>query len=322
MAARRLKELRPGETFTLYLVVRRRELRTRRDGAPYLALEFGDSSGRLPGNIWDDAERIYGELSEGDVVKVQGVVEQYRDAPQVAVKRIRKARPDDPVTPADLLPAAARPPEEMMAELKDLLAQVAHPHLKTLLSAFFDDETFAAQFGIAPAGKLWHHNRLGGLLEHTLGLCRLCNLLVDRYPEVDRDLLLCGAALHDIGKIQEYAYRTYIDYTDRGRLVGHITLGAQWVYEKAREIDGFPDDLLDRLVHLVISHQGDYGTPVKPMTREAFLLHFADEIDSKMDAFRRMAAEQPEGERWKFVRLLDRHLDLGASGDDMEPQEG
>ncbi len=314
---RYLRDLEVGETFTSFVVIRRKELRTRRSGGPYLMLEFGDRSGRLTGNIWDDGERLYHELEEGGVIKLQGIIEQYRDTRQVAVKRLRRASPDDPVDPADLIPASDIDPQEALGRLRRLTAGIGNPHLRALLSRFLDDEDFSARFARAPGGKLWHHNRLGGLIEHTLALCRLCRILGRLYPEADRDLLLAGAVLHDIGKIEEYSYDTFIDYSGRGRLVGHITLGAQWVAERAADTQGFPPDLLDRLLHLILSHQAEHGSPVQPSTREAFLLHYADQIDAKMDAFRRISRELTEGERWKFVRLLDRYIDLGG---DEEPE--
>ena len=309
---RYLRECQVGETFAGFVVVRRKELRMRRDGEPYLVLEFGDRSGRLSGNIWEDGQRLYGELEEGGIVKLQGVIEQYRDTRQVAVKRLRRAGPDDTVDPADLLPASEIDPAEALEKLGRIAGTIGTPHLRALLLSFLEDGDFTARFCRAPGGKLWHHNRIGGLIEHTLSLCRLCRILARLYPEADRDLLIAGAILHDIGKVEEYRYDTFIDYSDRGRLVGHITLGAQWVAGRAAGIDGFPPDLLDRLIHLILSHQAEHGSPVQPSTREAFLLHYADQIDSKMDAFRRISGELSEGERWKFVRLLDRFIDLGG----------
>jgi len=302
------------------VVVRGKELKSRKDGGQYLRLEFGDRSGRMFGNIWDDAEALFKDFGEGDVVKIQAGVEQFRDSRALTVRRIRKVRPSDEVDYADLTPAVSGDIDMMFARLLKMVGLVRNDNLRALLDSFFNDEGFSSAFKRAPAGKLWHHNRLGGLLEHTLTTVRLCRWLARLYPEADRDLLLTGALLHDIGKIEEYNYDVLIDYSDRGRLVGHIVLGAQWIARNTAEIEGFPAALLDAVQHLVLSHQGgpEQGSPTAPKTREAFLLHFADEIDSKMDAFNRLEAERLPGERWKFVNLLGRHLDLGAVEADNE----
>jgi len=308
---RGLRDFEVGETFTGYFVIRRKELRSKRDGGFYLALEFGDRTGRLSGNIWDDAERLYAELNEGEAVKLQGFIETYRDSKQVGVKRIRPIRPDDQIDPASLIPSIEGDTWEMLERLKRIVGGMKNEHLKRLLSLFLDDPDFVEAFTRAPGGKLWHHNRLGGLMQHTLSLVRLVRLLGRFYPEIDRELLTAGAILHDIGKIEEYCYSTMIDYSDRGRLVGHISIGAQWIARRAADIPDFPAGLLDQLVHLVLSHQAEFGSPVQPATREAFILHYADQMDSKLDAFNRIAAEPVAG-RWKYVKLLERFIDLGV----------
>ncbi|MFC2150260.1 3'-5' exoribonuclease YhaM family protein [Calditrichota bacterium] len=305
---RYLKELEIGEKFDAFLVLRAKELLSKRDGEPYLKLEFGDRSGRLTGMIWEDAEQVYQQLFEGDVVKVRGMIEAYRDSKQVSIKMLRKAKSDDNFDPADFLPMTDVDPAILFAQLREITDDVKNKHLKQLLLEFFDDSNFAARWQVAPAGKLWHHNRIGGLVEHTLSLTRLCLVLADHYENVDKDLLIAGAILHDIGKVEEYAYETHIDYTDRGRLVGHITLGAQWTQNRIDKISNFPRELGDKLIHLILSHQDEFGSPVRPAFVEAFLLNYADLIDSKMDALKRISGDLQEGEQWKFVNLLQRHI--------------
>lgn len=313
-----LRDHQVGETFTGFVVLRSKDLRTKRDGTPYLTLEFGDRSGRMTGIIWEDGERIYRELDVGGVIKLQGMIEQYRDSLQIAVKKLRRAEPEDNVDPAGFIKTTDEDPHVYLDKLRKIAATVGNHFLRELLNDFLADEDFSDALLRSPGGKLWHHNRLGGLLEHTLGVCQVCRFLVRIYPEADRDLLIAGAILHDIGKIEEYQYDTFIDYSDRGRLVGHITLSVQWVAERAGKIEGFPPELLDSLNHLVLSHQGEHGSPVQPATREAFLLHFADQIDSKMDALKRIEGELQPDERWKFVRLLDRFIDFGGTSDDKD----
>lgn len=305
-----LKDHLPGEVFTGFALLHAIAIRVKRDGGNYLAVEFGDRSGRLQGNIWEDAERLNQQFQPGQVVKVKGLVEEFEGRRKLNVRQIRPAKDEDNVDPATFLPTIDGDPQELFNRLLRIISRLNNPFLKRLLESFFCDAKVASMFMRAPAGKLWHHNRLGGLLEHTLSLTNLTRRLARHYPDVDRDLLLTGAILHDIGKLEELRYDTLFDYTDRGRLVGHITLGAQWTAERAANIEGFPPELLDRLLHLILSHQGEHGSPVSPMTREAFLLNYADEIDSKMDALKRIAAE-PGGGRWRFVKLLDRWIDTG-----------
>ena len=308
-----LRDYEAGESFTGFFVLRSRELRTRRDGAPYLVLEFGDCSGRLFGNIWDDAERIYRDFETGRIVKMEATIESYKGTNQVAVKRIRNVVPEDEVDNSDFIEATTIDVEKAYAKLCRIVDVLKNEHLQELLQIFLNDPEFEKSFKQAPGGKLWHHNRIGGLIEHTMAVLRLCRMMSRFYPEADGDILVAGAILHDIGKIEEYRYETAIDYTERGRLVGHITIGASWVREKATTVEGFPPETLDRLIHLILSHQGEleHGSPVQPSTREAFLLHFADLIDSKMDALSRIRRKIPDDERWTFVKLLQRYIDVG-----------
>ena len=313
IAGRHLRDYEVGESFTGFFVLRSRELRTRRDGAPYIVMEFGDCSGRLFGNIWDDAERLYHDFETGCIVKMQATIESYRGTNQVSIKRIRNLVPEDDVDNRDFIEATTIDVDKAYAKLCRIVGGFKNTHLQELLNTFLDDPEFEKSFKRAPGGKLWHHNRIGGLIEHTVAVLRLCRMMSRFYPEADTDLMVSGAILHDIGKIEEYRYDTAIDYTEHGRLVGHITIGASWVSEKAANIKEFPQETLDRLIHLILSHQGElaHGSPVQPSTREAFLLHFADLIDSKMDALSRIRRKIPDDERWTFVKLLGRYIDVG-----------
>lgn len=303
-----LKDFEVGESFTGFFVIRNRDLRTRRNGMPYLTIEIGDRSGRLKGNIWDDAEMLYEQLAVDTVVKIKGMIETYQGTKQVGIKQIRRANADDKFDYGNFLPVTIIDIPAGIEKLRRITKGMSNHFLRDLLNLFLEDENIIDGLKRAPGGKLWHHNRLGGLLEHTLGVLRLCRMMGRFYPESDGELLAAGAILHDIGKIEEFKYQLSLDYTDRGRLVGHIVLGAEWITERAGQIENFPADLLDRLVHLVLSHQGEFGSPVQPSTREAFLLHYADLIDSKMDALRRIEGDLPEGEHWKYVNLLGRQI--------------
>lgn len=313
---RYLLEYEAGETFTGFYVLRSREIRSRRDGVPYLVLEVVDRSGRLFANVWENAENLYHDLEEDSIIKLQGMIETYRGSPQIVVKKIRMANKDDEYDEGDFLPVSDLDAQTALDRLRRKVKTVKDEHLRQLLENLFADEVFMEKFAKAPGGKLWHHNRIGGLIEHSLAVARLCTTFAKYYPEVNRDLLFAGAILHDVGKIEEFRYDTSFDYTSRGRLVGHIVAGVEMVRQQIDSIEGFPPELSDQLEHLVLSHQAEFGSPVQPSTREAFLLNYADLIDSKMDALRRIGKSLSEGERWKFVKLLGRHIDFGENLDE------
>ncbi len=312
-----LLEYDVGEVFTGFFVLKSKNMRFRKNGMPYVAIELGDKSGRLKGNIWEEAMEIFPLLPVDEVVKVQAQLETYQNVRQISVKQIRPARDDDQYDLSQLIAVTKIDVERALACLLALIDRFRDGFLQRLLRDILNDENIRTEYLKAPAGKLWHHNRIGGLIEHTLGVVRLCRVISRLYPHLNHDLLLAGAILHDIGKIEELRYRYAIDYTDRGRLVGHIVLGARLVSERAAGIEGFPPETLDQLLHLVLSHQGEFGTPVQPATLEAFALYAADELDSKMDAFERIKGKLPEGEKWTWVNLLNRWMRFG----DNAPQE-
>jgi len=305
-----LREHDVGTTFTNFCVVRKRDIRTSRNGSRYLVLEVGDRSGRLSGNVWEDVDNFYLTYPEGAIIKLMGVIDSYQGRKQFNIKKIRLAQPEDEVDQNDFLPTTATDPEKNINLLRNVALSLTNPHLRKLLISFFDDPAVLPAWTRAPGGKLWHHDRIGGLVEHTLGICRLCRLLARLYPDINRDLLIAGAILHDIGKIEEFTYKLSIDYSDRGRLVGHITIGSEMAAKRITAIEGFPKGLADQLQHLILSHQAEYGSPVKPATREAFLLHYADQIDSKMDALNSIAKELPPGEKWAWVNLLEQYVNF------------
>lgn len=294
-------------------------MKSRKDGDPYLVLEFGDRSGRLSGNVWDDAKTLYHDLKVGGVVRLRGMITTFRDEPQVSVERVRSATDKDVYDVKDLLPALDDDVGELLGQLQDVVKTVSNPPLQKLLDLFFSNQDFLDKFKTAPGGKLWHHACLGGLLKHTLSVLRICEAAAREYPLVDRDLLVTGALLHDVGKIYEFEYRTFIDYSDQGRLHGHIVIGERMVADKIGQINDFPDELRDRLLHLMLSHQGrqEYGSPVVPKMLEAIILYFADDMDAKADGFSRIIKQQREsGKRWSdWVHLLDRFIFLGEEGE-------
>lgn len=311
-----IKHLRPGDRVLGFFVLRKKELRVKRaNNECYLALELGDQSGRITATVWNDAEALYRKFEVGQAIKAKGTVVEYCGKPHVNVDQIRPARPEEVDTAEAFVPICPKDLGQLWARLDRLVDSVRNEHLGGLLRALFGDGQLRRAFANAPAGKLWHHNYRGGLLEHTVAVAEICDAVHSHYDYLDRDLLLCGALLHDIGKMRELQASGFIDYSDEGRLIGHIVLGAQMVKEKIQALSGFPEELAMRLQHLILAHQGkgEYGSPVAPMTMEAIILYYADELDSKANAFARIIGRDKEaGKKWsRYVELMDRFLYLG-----------
>lgn len=324
-----LRELNEGEKFAGYAILRRMDVRQKKDGSPYLALEFADKSGRLGGKIWDHVEEFRKVLALGVIVKLQGTITTYQDQKEIHIERLRPVTPEDPVDRSRLIPTSERPVEEMRRHLRRLVEGIGNAKLRTFLRRFFDDPEVAKKYFEAPAGKQWHHAYIGGLAEHSLNMAEVLLKIAEFYPAADKDVLVAGALLHDIGKIEEFGWETGIDYTDRGRLVGHIVIGQEILTAHRRPEDEIPEELWQHLMHLVLSHQGskDQGSPVEPMTLEAILLYASDEMDSKANAFNRIIQRsRSQGDRWtEWVNLMNRYLYAGKtreeSGGDQDSEE-
>jgi 3'-5' exoribonuclease len=314
MKEKYVEEIREGESVVEHFLVSSRELLTTRNGNPYISLTLQDKTGSIDGKIWDRAQHNYSLFQRDDFVKVDALAESYRGVLQLNIKRIRKSEAEE-VSLEDFLPGSERPAKEMQEELLTLLGSVENPHLKGLLDAFLSDQEFMSAFSEAPAARGVHHVYLGGLLEHTISVLKLCSFLADFYPEVDRDLLLTAAMFHDVGKVRELSVTPSIDYTDEGRLIGHTLLGVEIVAQRAGELQDFPPQLLTLIEHAVISHHGllEFGAVKRPKTVEALLLHYADDIDAKVNAFRRIISEDrdPDSSWTSYNRLLDRYIFKG-----------
>jgi len=321
--SKKIRELKPGESVTIFFVVRKKELKTKKDKSPYLLLELGDSSGRIPATLWEDVKKTYDAIQVGDIVKVKGTVMTYKDSRQISVEKIRKAQTSDEVDKKEFIQKGKLDIDALTQDLTETIESVKNPFLQHLLKRVFNDPWWSNRFKEAPGGKLWHHAYLGGLLEHTTAVAEICETMARLYPTANRDLLLTGALLHDIGKIEEYRYdQGFIEYTDEGRLWGHISIGAQRIraiLEEFEKGEGFPPELKKHLLHLVLSHQGEleHGSPVVPMTLEAMILYYADEADSKANALVHIVERDREpGRRWsKYVPVLDRFIYLGEGED-------
>lgn len=308
-----VSELEPGQAFVSFFAVRRKEIKEH-EGTPFLIVELGDRTGSVQAVIWENFREIGESFSRGDVVKVKGTAVTYREQVEVHIDRIRKAEPGE-VDVTDFLPEAERDRQAMYRRLLEKAKGVQNPHLRKVLEACFTDADLAQRFLEAPGGKRWHHVYLGGLLEHTLGVTAICERAAEIYDLTDRDLLVAGALLHDIGKTEEYQWSTSFDFSDRGRLEGHVVLGERMVRRRVEEIEGFPEELLQRLSHMILSHQGrrEFGSPVIPMTLEAIILYYADELDAKAGAFTKVIKQERDKRKvWSnWVHLLERFIYLG-----------
>src|SRR3974377_1922473 len=279
-------DLIAGEPVTTFFLAKQVQVRQRRNGERYLSLILGDRTGEIAAGMGEGGGGAGKWVVEGDIVKVQGLVGTYQQGQQLTITRLRKAMTEEIVL-EDYLPRSTQDPAILRARLQETVDQMAEPFLKRLLSNLLADDTFMAAFTTAPAAKAIHHAVLGGLLEHTTSVVGLCRLLADYYPAVNRDLLLAAAMLHDVGKVRELTWEGVFDYSDGGRLLGHITLGALLVEERIRDIPDFPQELAQRLLHCILSHHGEleWGSPRRPKTLEALVLHYAEALDGKVNAF-------------------------------------
>jgi 3'-5' exoribonuclease len=306
-----IADLQPNQDATSFFLVQSKDVRQKRTGEPYLSLSLADRTGEIEAKMWDNVADVMDTFDRDDFVKAKGRVQVFQNRLQFTIHKLRRADESE-VAFEDFFAASERDPEEMFAELREVVAGVGNPHLKALLEAVLADEEIAARLRRAPAAKSVHHAYLGGLLEHVLSLCQLCRLAAAQYKFVDLDLLLAGAILHDIGKVYELAFRRSFHYTDDGQLLGHIVLGLRILDDKVRLLPDFPPRLRNLLAHLIISHHGEleFGSPKVPLFAEAVLLHHLDNMDAKMEAVRSLLRKDPllEGCWTAYFQPLDRML--------------
>ncbi len=286
-----------GKGFESFFLVLAKQQRTTKQNKPYLNLTLGDKSGQIEGRVWELGDpRIAKDFERGDIVKVRGSVSRYDDRAQVKVDQLRKAL-DGEADKMDMLPATTCDVAALWTALEAVVASLTNPHLKRLLETLLDDPALAQAFRQAPAARQLHHAWLGGLLEHVVSLLGLADRIAAHYPMLDRDLLITGVVLHDIGKIRELSWDTGFDYTVEGVLLGHIQMGVDLVEKAIAGLPGFPDRLRTLVLHMILSHHGklEFGSPKLPMIPEALVLNFVDDLDAKMQAmvseFERSARE-------------------------------
>lgn len=306
-----INELREGDRISGIYLCKQRNSAMTKNGKPYDNVILTDKSGALDGKIWDPNSLGIGEFDALDYVEIMGDVTSFAGALQVSIKRARKAEEGE-YDPADYLPVSEKGTDVMYRQILSLIESIQNPHLSELLKHFFiNDKEFLKAFQKHSAAKTVHHSFMGGLMEHTLSVARLCDYMAASYPILKRDLLITAALLHDVGKTKELSDFPLNDYTDEGQLLGHIVIGAQMIHDEVRELDGFPEKLERELVHCILAHHGEleYGSPKKPALAEAVALNLADNTDARMETLTEIFAADKSKRDWLgFNRLFDSNL--------------
>ena len=304
-------QIKERERIESIFLVRDKITAMAKNGKPYMTLKLMDRSGEVEGRIWDRVDEFSSQFDKDDFILINAKASVYMGKMQVVVQDLKKID-EGLVDLSDFLPVSKRPQAEMRRELDQILDSLTDRYIAALLRSFFDDPDFFALYSKAPAAKAMHHVFLGGLLEHSLAVVGLAVDVAARYPQVNRDLLICGALLHDIGKVAELSYKRSFDYTDEGKLLGHIVIGVQMVEDHVRQIDDFPSELSMLIKHLLLSHHGqyDFGSPKRPKFLEAIILNFIDDLDSKINGVQTHIDKEPdrEGNWTAYHRLYDRYF--------------
>ena len=292
-----VRELKPNEIATAIFLVQSREVRQKRTGEPYLSLVLSDRTGEIDAKMWDNVSQVMDTFDRDDFLKVKGLMQLYNGRSQFTIHQCRRVD-DSEVDFRDFFPASTRDPEVMWTELRSIVNAVESAHIRDLLNAFLDDPEIARRYLVAPAAKSIHHAYRSGLLEHVLSLCGLAKMAAKHYPNVDLSLLIAGCVLHDIGKIHELSYERALGYTVEGQLLGHISIAIRMMAEKLAQFPDFPVKDRNLLEHLILSHHGklEFGSPKLPIFPEALLLHYLDDMDSKMEAMRALIDKDPLAE--------------------------
>jgi len=284
-----------NQTITSFFVVAVKQVKSKKSGELYLSLVLADRSGQLQANMWDNVNDAISAFEQDDFVKVKGVVHKYNGRWQLTVHKMRKLGESE-IDYSDYLPKTPKDVEQLWQTLCGYIDNLENPWLKSLLKVFCADEKLVSAYKKAPAAKTLHHAFVGGLLDHVVSLFTVCDLASRNYPQVNRDLLLTGAFLHDIGKLHELTYQRSIAYTTKGQLLGHMIIELEMLHDKIKLVPGFPEELKVLLEHLIISHHGEYefGSPKLPMFPEALMLHYLDDLDSKMESMRAQFEREAE----------------------------
>jgi len=323
-----VNEIKENEKVESIFLVKQKSISFTKAGSPYLNLTLIDKTGEVNGKVWEQAEKLAKLFQKDDFVKIQSTAVTYQNSLQLNISSIIPLSPSE-IDITNFLPQAKNDIEQTFLKLKAIIEEVNNTHLKKLLDLFIADNQLIKLFKLAPAAKKMHHVYLGGLLEHTLSLSNLILQISKHYEGLNVDLLLTGGILHDIGKIHELTYSRSFDYSDSGRLIGHITLGVEMINEKLRLIPDFPQELAVELRHLIISHHGEYqyGSPKRPKTLEAFILYYLDDLDAKVEEIQSFIQREEEnqskcaGYHKMLERFIYKTLDSKGQKDSESNQE-
>ncbi|MBW2305207.1 MAG: CRISPR-associated endonuclease Cas3'' [Deltaproteobacteria bacterium] len=314
-----IKDIKENDRIHDLYLVKLKKRGVTRNGTPFLSLRLADKTGEVEAKLWERVDTLSPLFKEGDVLEVKGRAGTYRDEIQLTLSDL--AVPGEVKDRTIFLESSPRDTGEMMKALKEILKTLGNGHLRGLVDRFLSDRDFLALFKEAPAAKGFHHAYLGGLLEHTLSVCRLARVVSDHYEELDGELLLAGAFLHDVGKVREFHFDRKIDYTGEGRLLGHLVLGVAMVEEKLSAMRGFPEETALKLKHMILSHHGEYefGSPRRPKFLEAFVLHIIDDLDAKVKGISHfMERDRREGAWTEFNPIFERYLLKGALTEELD----
>lgn len=314
-----IRDLTPGTKVIVVYLLANFQIRPKKDGSSYVTMVLKDATGKITGVMWDNFTVVTsGAVKENDYVEVGAEVNLYNGQPQMRVHRINPVN-DAEVDTTFFLPRSPRPAAEMDAEFHELLEQVQDPDYRQLLDVMFLNETVWEKFRLAPSAVSMHQAYLGGLIDHTLAVTKNALKMADNYPAANRDLLITGALLHDIGKIIEFSFDRKIAYTDAGRLLGHISIGNSMIEVHCHEIQNFPVQKKIILQHMILSHHGllEYGSPRCPATLEALILHHADLLDAQLSNFMEYTEHaERTGTRWEYNNMFERHMFAGGEIND------
>ncbi len=313
-----LKDIKQGDRVASLFLAAEKNMAFSQKGSPYLTVRLKDKTGEMDSKVWENAVAFDQQFKKGDIIFIEGRAASFKNAIQISIINIKKI-PWEEVEPADYLPCVQGDVNAMFNEISGFIEKINDQYLITLLNAFFQDEKTASLFRRAPAAKGFHHIYLGGLLEHTLSVVRLLEKVADHYPVLNKDMLITGGILHDIGKIHEFSYNSIIDYSDEGRLIGHIVMGVEMINERIASIHDFPSQLAMELRHIILSHHGEFefGSPKRPKTLEALVVHYIDDLDAKFNAFQTIIADfaHTDSDWTGYNRFLERFLYKKKTGE-------
>ncbi len=308
---RYIETLHEGDRITSVYMCKQKSSATTKTGKSYENVIIQDKTGCMDAKIWEPNSSGIDDFDALDYIEISGDVTSFNGMLQFNIRRVRRCGEGE-YDPKDFLPSSKRDVEEMYAELLGYVKKINNPYIAKLVRSFFvEDEEFVKAFKFHSAAKSVHHGFIGGLLEHTLGVTKLCDFYADTYPVINRDLILAAAMFHDMGKLREISTFPENDYTDDGNLLGHIVMGVEMIGERIRTIDGFPSKVASELKHCILAHHGEYeyGSPKKPALIEALALNFADNLDAKMETLTEIfAANEGKSEWLGFNRLLDSNI--------------